>query len=122
MMGWMNSVDEALRNRKRGIASEDRFYRLLSFSPEKIPKWITLVTSASPRNDVDEGIDFYVITSDDETIPVDVKSSFVGKKNSLRENSSRKVCIIVIREELDDDSMRKQIIQILDRWHKTRLP
>jgi len=116
----MNADDDALLKIKKGRESEDRFFCLLS-PPSKIPEWITLVTRASRRDDTFEGIDFYVITNDDKTIPVDVKSSFAGKRKSHRKKIANEVCIIVIREDFDDDSMREQVIQVLEKWKAKRL-
>lgn len=115
----MNTNDRALQDRKKGEASEDRFYRLLS-DHLLVPDWIVGVMPGS-REDDSLGIDFYVLTSDSQSIPVNVKSSLVGRKGFKRKYSLRNVCPIVMREEFDDDRMIKKVVEILERW-KAQLP
>lgn len=117
----MNSNDDrALQDRKKGEVSEDRFHSLLSSDPTLVPDWILGVMPGS-REDDEKGIDFYVLTGDSQSIPVNVKSSLVGRKGFKRKYSLRDVCLIVMREEFDDDRMRKKVIEILERW-KAQLP
>ena len=108
----MNSDDDALQGMKSGQESEDRFYRLLS-DPAKVPDWIIGVFPASTEEDHKKGIDFYVLGQKNLSIPVNIKSSFRGKR---RKGKLAGICIIVIRRKLDDDTMRRDVLMVLERW------
>lgn len=106
-------------NSDKGSESEDRFFRLLS-DASKLPRWIIGAFPASKQTDKEEGIDFYVILAGDKTVEVDVKSSPLGRKQSIRmrrrRGDTRNICFIIMKEELSDDDMRARIIQVLGRW------
>lgn len=105
------------RAKQKGRRNELRFRHILS-DPLNVTPWITKIEDAGREDDWENGIDFFVHTSTGWQIPVDVKSSYQGFRKHISKHGSTSVCIVIMKDNFDDDTMRAQIIDILSRWQE----
>jgi len=101
----------------RGVAAEERFVRICAEAQRagKFPAWLRAVMRGSNLADA-HGIDFLARTSLD-FIPIQVKSSWVGKEKFHAQADRRHIICIVINNRLtDEDIFRTTLEEVSHVW------
>lgn len=111
----MNPNDTARLGREKGDRAEERFLRLFSGEDDR-PHWMLRVERATEKGANDEDIDFFVHTKDGRRFPVNVKSSYAGRRNFIRKHGNSTVCIIIVRDGVRDKHVRIEASRFLSAW------
>lgn len=106
---------------ERGVVAEDRFLRVCNDQATKHlwPRWFIRVYRGSNKDD-SVGIDFWAQTTAGR-IPIQVKSSWRGRRKFHEQNSRRHiVCIVVSAQHSDHELVEATIREVEFIWDAMR--
>lgn len=118
----MNNVVRALRDvsLERGRKNEQRFLEAMKddTSSVEMPSWFIRAFHSSRREDLFEGKDATIETTDVGKLFIQIKSSYAGAQNFLKSKHSKHhffIGVIVIHDSDTIDTIRKNARKILSK-------
>ena len=100
--------------RERGENSEERFYYAMR-DLRNMPNWIVGIRDSSTEEDL-RGADFWIMTTIEIEIPVQIKSSFSLLRTNRMKFLNSRIPIIVVQPNFTDDEIREMTLTLCYKY------
>jgi hypothetical protein len=112
---------------RKGAENEHRFFNALSVRTDTTPDWFRRIKTLPAQMDV-RGVDAcaYIwskgTTANATKVPIQIKSSYAGKRHYQQEQpvlQSENVVVVVILPDMTDDDIRRETYALLEGVHES---
>lgn len=97
-----------------GFAQERRAVHVFSFTDAVTPDWFLSIRHSTQDEDLYDGVDAWVTTSDGD-IAVQIKSSALRAKQFREAHPGARIAVVVLHMSMTDRQVRDRIIQAVAR-------